>query len=285
MRRFKVILSFLLIIITLCSCGSTPTLSSFNPSDLVIHYIDVGQGDSILIQVNGKNMLVDSGSSQNKDKLFNYLKKINVHKFDYVIATHPHEDHIGNMASIIKKCTVKNFYAPKVTNNSKSFEKMIDALIDKDLKINVIKAEINSITLGNDVNISFFAPLSLDYGDDLNNYSAVFKITYGDTSFLFTGDCEQINEEELLKEGFDLNSDVLKVAHHGSTTSSSNDFIKAVSPDFAVISVGKKNDYHHPAEKTLATLTQNNAKILRTDKCGTIIFKSDGKNIFYCTEK
>lgn len=250
-----------------------------NPStEIYIHYIDIGQGDSILIQVNNKNLLIDSGPRSNKDSLINYLSSLKIDTLDYVIATHPHEDHIGNMSSVIKKYNVISFYAPKVENTSRTFEKMIEALKDKDLKINVLRKGSNSIDLGTNTKVTVFSPIDDSYAN-LNNYSPVIKIEYGNTSFLFTGDTEKDIEEKIVNNNDDISADVLKVGHHGSSTSTSKIFLEKVNPSIAVISVGEYNSYNHPNEEIINGLNNNKVKIYRTDKDGTVILSSNGYKI------
>jgi competence protein ComEC len=249
-----------------------------DPNIMFVHYIDVGQGDSILIQVNNKNLLIDSGPKSDEKKLSNYLSSLHLAKLDYIIATHPHDDHIGNMAEVIKKYDVSKFYAPKVESTTKTFEKMVDALKDKNLKINVIKKGTNSIDLGENTKVTVFSP-SKDSYEDLNNYSPVIKIEYGNTSFLFTGDAQADVEKDILSANEDIRADVLKIGHHGSSTSTSMNFLSKVNPSISVISVGKDNIYNHPNENTIKHLNEKNITIYRTDQDGTILLCSDGSKI------
>jgi competence protein ComEC len=276
-KSFHIILNFILIILLFqCSINTKETNIQINKNTLQVHFIDVGQGDSILIQVNNKNLLIDSGPNKSEDKLKKYLKKLNISKFDYIIATHPHEDHIGNMSYIINNFDVLNFYAPKVENSTKAFETMVESLIRKDLKIKVLKANIKSIDLGKNIVVDVFSPLSNSY-EDLNNYSPIVKISYGNTSFLFTGDAEELSENEVLNAGFDLKCDVLKIGHHGSSSSTSENFLKASNPSIAVISVGEDNTYGHPTDTVLSRLKET--KIYRTDINGNIVITSDGLSL------
>lgn len=276
-KSFHIILNFILIILLFqCSINTKETNIQINKNTLQVHFINVGQGDSILIQVNNKNLLIDSGPNKSEDKLKKYLKKLNISKFDYIIATHPHEDHIGNMSYIINNFDVLNFYAPKVENSTKAFETMVESLIRKDLKIKVLKANIKSIDLGKNIVVDVFSPLSNSY-EDLNNYSPIVKISYGNTSFLFTGDAEELSENEVLNAGFDLKCDVLKIGHHGSSSSTSENFLKASNPSIAVISVGEDNTYGHPTDTVLSRLKET--KIYRTDINGNIVITSDGLSL------
>ena len=246
---------------------------------MIVHYIDVGQGDCILIQVNNKNLLIDSGPSSSRKDLLDYLEKLNIKKFDYIIATHPHEDHIGNMDTIIKRYSIGSFYSPKVVSSSTTFENMISALVDKNLKINVLKKGFKGIDLGENTEIEVFSPVENLFSDNLNDYSPIIKITFFNNSFLFTGDAEISTEESVLSENNNLNCDILKVGHHGSSTSTSSNFLTSVNPSVAIISVGKNNSYGHPTSELLSLLDYFNIRTIRTDINGTIIAISDGKNI------
>lgn len=273
---FSIIISLYLI-----SCSSLFKNSNYvkpDPNHMIVHYIDVGQGDSILIQVNNKNMLIDAGPKSDKKELLNYLSKLNIDELDYVIATHPHEDHIGNMSEVIDNYNVLTFYAPKVQTTTKTFEKMIDSLKSKSLKINVIRKDTDYINLGKNANVRVFSPIDDSY-DNLNNYSPVIKIQYGSTSFLFTGDAEKDVEEKLLYSNDDISSDVLKVGHHGSSTSTSKAFLNKVNPSIGIISVGNDNTYNHPNNEIINSLKENKVTIYRTDEDGTVILSSDGTKI------
>lgn len=279
-RLFSFLSTLLLITILFLGCNSPTTKSTpvINNS-FKVHYIDVDQGDAILIQVNNKNLLIDSSTSSAKDKFLNYLDKLKIKKLDYIIATHPHEDHIGNMYKVIEKYDIGELYAPKVTSSTATFKKMMNSLNSKNKKVNVIKKGTNTINLGDNVKFEIFSPIKTNYGDNLNNYSPIIKITYKSTSFLFTGDAEVNVENEVLDSNVDLKSDVLKVGHHGSSSSTSDDFLNAVNPKFAIISCGKDNKYGHPHKETLSKLNANNITVYRTDNNGTIILKSDGNDI------
>lgn len=284
-RKFKLLFfSFFVITATfLISCTkniSKESIESNNSKNIKVHYIDVGQGDAALIQVNNKNMLIDSGSKSAEKELLLYLDKLNIKKLDYVIATHPHEDHIGNMDEIIKKYNIGQFYAPKITTTTKTFEDMIKALKSKNLKINIIEDGANTINLGDNTDIQTFSPSPNLKDKDLNNYSPIMKITYGNNSFLFTGDSEKPNEDYVLSKGYTISSDVLKAGHHGSTTSSSEKFLEKVNPSVTIISCGTDNKYGHPNKETLDKLEKIKSKIYRTDKDGTIVLVSDGKEIW-----
>lgn len=287
MRKFYFKLFILITLVfslLLVSCNkSTPTYNGSNKPEktdnkLLVHFIDVGQGDSILIQVNDKNLLIDAGPESNKDSLLQYLKSKNIKKLNYVVATHPHEDHIGGMDDIIKAFDIDKFYSPKVQNTTKTYSNMIKALNDKNLKLTVVRPEL-TIDLGKGVTAEFLAPNKDEY-KDLNDYSAVLKVTYKTNSFLFTGDAEALSEKEILSKGYNVKSDVLKLGHHGSSSSTSNDFLNKVSPSIVVASLAKGNDYGHPHKETLKKIKDRNLKFYRTDETGTIVLESDGTKIY-----
>jgi len=294
MKRTKSVFSLVLVIlfsVFLISCGktvqaiktnntavSTETLVKAETpkvlSDIKIHYIDVGQGDSELIQIGDKNILIDAGTSDKK--ALNYLKSIGITRIDYAIATHPHEDHIGSMDDVAKAFDIGTFYAPKATNTTKTFENLVNSLKNKNLKMTVPKSG-DTLTIG-DATLTFLAPNSEKY-EDLNNYSIVVKLKYGNNSFIFMGDAEDISEGEILQKQLDVQADVIKVGHHGSHSSTTQAFLDKVNPKYAVISCEKGNDYGHPHKETLTKLNAKNINVFRTDINGTIIATSDGNNM------
>lgn len=282
-RHFKHLIIFTLLLL-LCFFSSllTKKFNSYkvNPNLMYVHYINVDQGDAILIQVNNKNLLIDSGSKSHKKQLVKFLTDLNISNLDYVIATHPHEDHIGNMNTVLNSYKVQSFYAPKVYSHTKSFEQMIDSLKSNNLKINPIKRGCNTINLGFQTNVEVFSPINDTY-DNENNYSPVIKISFGNNSFLFTGDAEKEIEDKLILLNDDLKADILKVSHHGSSSSTSDSFLNRVSPKYAVISVGKNNIYDHPNDTIISKLNTYNIDILRTDIQNNITLISDGTNISY----
>lgn len=244
-------------------------------SKIKIHYIDVGQGDSEFIELpNGQTMLIDAGNPENGSQIVSYIKGLGHSKIDYLIATHPHSDHIGGMTTVVNGLDIDKIYMPKKEQTTKVFENLITAIKSKGLTVNTAKAGINILKTGT-LNIDMIAPCGTSY-EDLNQYSAVIKITYGDNKFLFMGDAGAVSEAQITD---DVKADVLKVGHHGSNTATSDSFLQKVSPKYAVIEVGKGNSYGHPTASTLAKLQKIGAQIFRTDESGTIIFTSDGKTI------
>lgn len=241
--------------------------------NLSVSFIDVGQADSVLIRNGNYNMLIDAGNNEDGEKLVNYFKSLGIEEFTYVFATHPHEDHIGGMDDIINNFKIDNYYMSNKLSTTKTFTDVLDALDGRNLKYTVPNKG-DTLKLG-DANIKVIYP-----GDDksnINDSSIVLKITYGKNSFLLTGDATSNVERKIYNE--DIKSDVLKVAHHGSSYSSTDVFLDRVKPYYAVISVGKNNIYNHPSNKTLEKLNKRNIKVYRTDLDGTIVFISDGDNL------
>ena len=252
-----------------------------NNNLLKVHYLDVGQGDSIFIELpNNETMLIDAAESYQSENIINYLKNLNYQKIDYVIGTHPHTDHIGGLKDIINTFEIGKIYMPKVVSTTKTYESLLMAIKDKNLKINTAKAG-TSIIDTDALKINILAPNNSTY-TELNNYSAVTKITYGTTKFLFMGDAEKLSENEI-KEN--VTADVIKIGHHGSNTSSSIDFIKKVNAKYGIISVGLNNKYNLPKEETITNWENSGTKIYLTSTNGTITAISDGTNIKIESEK
>jgi competence protein ComEC len=258
---------------------SSPTTPLIPGSLMYVNFIDVGQGDSILIQTpNGKNILIDAGSSSFQTSIANCLKSKGISKIDLLIATHPHADHIGGMSYIVENFDIGLIYMPKATTTTKTFETLLTTIKNKGLVINSAKAG-TIIDIDNALVIRILAPVSSGYSD-LNQYSAVIKITYKNNSFLFMGDAGESSELEILNSGSNIITDVLKIGHHGSSTSTSQSFLSATSSRYAVISVGEGNTYGHPTDQTLTRINAEGIRIFRTVISGTIVLSSDGQNIY-----
>lgn len=247
---------------------------------LEVTFIDVGQADSILLENEGHYMLVDAGNNEDGPKLVNYFKNQNIHQFDYVIGTHPHEDHIGGLDNIIEGFDINTFYMPDVITTTKTFEDVLDALGEKNVTLSIPKTNA-TFKLG-DATVKVLY-VGTEDESDLNDTSIVLKVTYQNVSFLLTGDASTKVEEKL--NPADLESTVLKVGHHGSSTATNEKFLNTVNPKYAIISVGENNQYEHPHTTVLNTLAAHNITTYRTDQDGTIKVITDGTNIEINTSK
>ena len=236
----------------------TEDFISNNNTSLKTYFFNVGQADSILIQNNEKNMLIDAGNNEDGEMLVNNLKQLNVEKIDYLIGTHPHEDHIGGMDNIINNFEIGTIYMPNVQTNTKTFEDVLDAVSNKNLKIETPK--VNDTFLLGEANCKILSVT--DDEDNLNQSSIVIQLNFKDLSYLFMGDAEKEIEESI-----DVGKvNILKVGHHGSDTSSSLDFINKIAPEVSIISVGKDNSYGHPSDDVIKRLENIGSKVYRTDE-------------------
>ena len=262
--------------------------SNVNPSDIPensnfeVHFIDVGQADSALIECDGKTMMIDGGNVADSNVVAAYLKKEDVTELNYVVCSHAHEDHVGGLSGALSVTKADNIYAPKTEANTKAYKNFKKKAEEQNVEIKHPNVG-DEIQLGSST-VEFLGPVD-ENGKDLNSTSIVLKITYGNTSFLFTGDAESDEEEEILNSGADLKSKVLKVGHHGSRTSTSYPFLREVMPQYAVISVEKGNSYGHPNEETLSKLSDAGVEVYRTDESGDIVMTSDGNSINIVTAK
>lgn len=263
---------------------SSPKPSALNP--LTVHFIDVGQADCILIQSPaGKNMLIDAGNNADSDLILAYLREHKATNLDIVVGTHPHEDHIGSLDAVINACTVKKIYMPKLQDppTSKTYRDVLTAIKNKGLTVTTAKSG-TVLNFDPDITAVMLAPDRTNY-ESTNDYSAVIKLVYHQTSFLFTGDAETLSESIMLEnDPENLRADILKAGHHGSRSSSSPEFLAAVKPKKIIISAGNNNRYGHPHQEILARMIEI-ADVYRTDKNGTIVIKSTGKDYQIETER
>jgi len=256
--------------------GSIDEGKSLVKDILTMHVLDVGQADSILIKTGASAMLIDGGNNEDAETIIKYIKAQGISKLDYVIGTHPHEDHIGSLDQVVKTFTVEKVIMPKVQANTKTFEDLLDAIIRKGLKITApVPGTVYKL---GEAEFTILAPNGTGY-EDINNYSVVIKLVHGSNSILLTGDAEDVSEREMLAKGYDLSANILKVGHHGSNSSSTTEFLKVVNPTLSVISVGKDNPYGLPGSEAIKRISGAGAEILRTDQVGTIVITSDGSNI------
>lgn len=302
-KKIKFIMSLILLMFTLVACDIndiedvTNLIEQFEDiakdtkvneeivnvdGEMQVHFLDVGQGDSALIICpNGESILIDGGEKKYGDYIVEYLNKLGIEDIDVVIATHPHSDHIGGLITVFENFNIKSVYTPRVTHTTKTYEEFVLAVQNQDLKFKEVKAGQGLEIQG--IETRFLGPVDT-YGDDLNNWSAVIKINYKNTSFLFTGDAEIKSENDIISSDADIEATVLKIGHHGSDTSSGDDFLDMVNPKYAVISAGVDNKYGHPHRSILDKINNKGIKLYRTDLQGSIIAFSDGKDLTFTTD-
>ena len=254
--------------------GASRTASISTGERVRVHFLYCGQADCEFIELpNGECMLIDSGEAKFGDKLAEYIKSLGYTKIDCIVATHPHADHIGAMAKVLETFPVGKFYMPERSYTTKTFERMLDALEKNGCEADYIAAG-TSFKYG-EAEFSAAAPLRLDYSR-MNNISAVLKMKYGSVSVIFCGDAETDSESDILLSGADISADVIKIGHHGSDTSSSEPFLRAVNPKAAVISDGIGNKYGFPSNLVTGRLEKLGIEIFRTDLNGDITLETDG---------
>jgi len=243
-----------------------------------IHFIDVGQGDSTLILSQNGSILIDAGPGSAEKELKKHLDKLGIKEIEYAVFTHPHEDHIGGADMIFDNYDVKNVILPSAVSTTLAYEKMLDGIEKSGATVHEAHSG-GEYGIG-DLHFTILAPNYTKY-NGLNDYSVVLRLTYGNTFFMMTGDAEALTETEILESypSSALYSDVLKVGHHGSNSSSTGAFLSAVSPSVAVISCGEGNTYGHPHSEIVSRLKSIGSTVLQTDKSGTIILRTDGNEI------
>jgi competence protein ComEC len=253
----------------------TTTTTAKERELLKIHFIDVGQGDAIFIELPDKRaVLIDGGETNMSSRVINAINSANKNRLDFVIATHPHSDHIGGLSKVIETFEIGEIYMPTIERKSyKTYQALMSAIQKKGLKQKAAKAGVR-ILKANDLTLDILAPVKSNYAD-INDWSVILKLTYGSTSFLFMADATARAEKDITA---DVKADVLKVGFHGSRDSTSDDFLSRVAPKYAVISVGK-NPYGHPSSATINKLKNANIEVYRTDLDGTVTFTSDGTDI------
>lgn len=248
---------------------------------LEVHFIDVGQGDCTLLINDGHAMLIDAGDNDQGTKVQKYLQERGIEKLDYVIGTHPDADHIGGLDVILTKfdCDVVMF--PEAESDTFAYRRMMEAVAYKGYQITGPEL-FKTYALGN-ASFEIVGPAK-GYAESSNNDSIALKVTFGENSFLFIGDAEKEAQMDMMQSGAELESDVLKAGHHGSSDSADQLFLETVRAEFAVISCGMGNDYGHPHKGTLKLFREFGVKVFRTDEQGSVTAISDGSKITWSCE-
>lgn len=265
----------LLILLALVSWGLQDELTVEAPDgQLEVHFIDVGQGDAILIRTPRQNILIDGG--ERGSAAVGYLKSRGVDYLDLVIGTHPHSDHIGGLIDVLHEIEVKEVLDPGVVHTTKTFEDYLMLIDEKEIEFTEGRAGLR-YDLGGGAAMHILHPTNPS-SSRLNDASITARVDFGAISFLFTGDIERAAEKQILESGFNPGAVILKVSHHGSRDSTSGDFLQAVSPQAAVIMCGSGNKYGHPHRETLERLASAGVKLYRTDEQGTVVISTDGES-------
>ena len=246
-----------------------------------MYFLDVGQADSILVVCEGKTMLIDGGNVGDSSLVYSFLKSHDISHLDYIVSTHAHEDHVGGLAGALNYATVTTAFSPVTSYSSKAFESFVKYLDEQNVPI-TIPTHGDTFTLGA-ATAQIIGPIKAS--NEPNNTSIVIRLTFGETSFLFTGDAERDEEQDILDAGYDLSATVLKVGHHGSDTSTTYPFLRAIMPEYAVISCGQNNSYGHPHENTMSRLRDADVAVFRTDMQGMVVCTSDGKTVSFTVER
>jgi len=280
MNRFgfkRILQAFLLSVLIITAAASAS-------GDLLVHFIDVGQGDSELVQFNGTNILIDGGTRDMGPVVESYLREHGVSSLALVVATHPHEDHIGGLLAVLNDFPVGQVLDSGQAHTSQTYENFLTLIDQKDIPFAVAERG-QTIDIDPRIKIEVLSPPATSFPDDLNQNSIVLKVTYNKVSFLLTGDAGFEAEDSIMAAGYDLKSTVLKVGHHGSSAASSSAFLSRVMPSVSIIEVGAGNDYGHPSQRTLNALQSIGSKIYRTDTNGNILVTTDGQSYDVTTEK
>ncbi len=287
MVKRKLLLLLIIISLILCACHpshrSPITTEKIGENDdtAQFHFIDVGQGDCTLIRSGETSILIDCGTYESGGRLCEYLQNLGIKSIDYLIGTHPHEDHLGGSSAVLRLFDVKNVFLNGEMSSSYFFERMVDVLEQKNITPYI--PDIGKKYTAGPFEFEFLSP-ETDFGDE-NHNSLVVMVKYKDIKTLVTGDIERPVESYLVNHGKDLSADILKVAHHGSRNGSSSEFLRKVNPSIAVIQCGKDNSYGHPHYEVLKRLENTRASVLRTDENGSIVIRTDGKKLYNASEE
>lgn len=272
----------LLVLLMVLMLVALPTGFAAAQDNLTIYFLDVGQADAAILQCGDDVMMIDGGNNSDSSFVYSYLTKtLGIQHIDYMIATHPHEDHIGGLSGALNACSVGTIYSPITKYDSDTFSSLVKYANQQGLEL-TLPSVGETLSLGS-ASVQFLSPAE-NYSN-VNDLSICVRIVHGNNSFLFAGDAEWDAEHAMVDSGYDLSADVLKVGHHGSDTSSSYVFLRDVMPSYGIISVGEGNSYDHPSDAALSRLRDAGTTVFRTDLQGTIVCVSDGNTLTFNTEK
>lgn len=284
MRKWLSLL--LLLALLLCGCAQevpeTTTPTETEEENLFVHFIDVGQADCTLLKYGDTEILIDAGNTADGHDVVNYLKFLGVEEIELVVATHPHEDHIGGLSLVLKQFPIQAIWTNTVFYDSYAYDALYDRIAEFDIPLTHPQPG-HRFTTGQ-LELTVLGPVKENY-KDINDTSIVVMAQLGEKKFLFTGDMESIAEKDLLNSGADVKADVLKVGHHGSYSSTSYSFLQAVDPDYALIHVGLNNEYGHPHDGPMNQLHNAQVQVYRTDKMSTVVAATDGDTIAFFWEQ
>lgn len=278
MKKFFILM--LMIFALICSGCSSNNNNTNSNDEVKIEVLDIGQGDASLIYTKDEVIMIDTGDVDERDRLEKLLKERNISTIDKLIITHPHADHIGGAYIVFKNVNVKEVYDNGDATTSKTYQTYLKNIKQKNIAYHQLKAG-DTVDFGDGVSFKVFSPTEkmIKNDDDLNNNSIVGQLRYKDFTMLFTGDSERDAEQNMVKSyGNELQSDVLKSPHHGSRTSSSDDYLKTVKAKDVIISLAADNEYGHPHKQTLDRYKKYNMNVYRTDQDGTITITTDGSD-------
>ena len=285
MKKYRIIILIIIIALSLFVCNYkkpyplSDTEIAQSEDTAQFHFIDVGQGDCILIQNGKTNIMIDAGTYESGSVICKYLEDLGIEYLDYFIGTHPHEDHLGGASSVLRSVDVGTVFLGGETSTAYYFEKLVDVLIERDIE--PVIPDMNCIYEIGALRLKFLSPTK-DF-KDTNHNSLIAMVQFKDVKAIFTGDAEAPSETNMIEEGLNLSADILKVGHHGSRYGSTAKFLAKVKPSVSVISCGENNSYGHPHKEALERLSAIGTTVLRTDKLGTVLLRTDGKNIYNAT--
>ena len=281
MKQLKILTLITLLLFTSACQNQSPTPSTDGTQELQVHFIDVGQADSALLQFGEDTMLIDGGNVGDSSLVVSYLTNLGIDQIDHVVCTHAHEDHVGGLSGPMSQLDVANVYSPVTEYDTRAFGNF--AKYAEEQGLSIISPDAGDSWMLGDAEVTVLGPLK-EY-EDPNNTSLILKVVYEDISFLFTGDAERQAELDMLDDGVDLSATVLKAGHHGSDTSTSYQFLREVDPEYTVISLGVDNKYGHPDDTVLSRFRDADVSVYRTDLQGTVVATTDGESISFTTDK